>query len=652
MSAVSIKKDQLLFEAGDPVNELYLILKGSFSISFPGGEYTLSNGEVIGICELQAASHQMNCKALEDATLLCYPVSSIDSLETLFNGSPGYCTVFVRSAFRQMNTILELIGQSAAGSSASLEKEPGISTELISAACSGYEKMMASACTLMQLQNFPETSDAEDMQSVQASCSNEAPSVDTDPVAAVAQGVSVSNKEDILLQTTGSLQTILNYSQADTDFCLHFDKLISLYKNADVRKADEDASRSLRMEISAQFYELYSLVFFRAIEDSAPPLPIRMFLYFGFVDEQLAGTENTIFLGQTAERLALGSHGPVYTLYDWLIAIYNGSKEPSRNEFDQDYTDYLHSLKVTGKINAAKETALFADAHKKVEYELKNMFPSVNKMTFGRISTFCPVFSAANALKTLDASLVSADALKKILGTIQSLDYSAFYREYLYSNTAAGIPRESFHTEVMPDIILMPNIGTRGVMWQEIEGRRRTTSARMMLPVFYLEDLYSAVVRLVGEYRWEMCKRIQGPRWNDVSDPSLTSEYFDYIQFYRKSHDLSADAKERIKASLLKAHGSFKEMFIRDYVTYILFESSGSPRLTKPARTILSHYCPFSKQTRETLMGNPLYKETLEHYELRTKQQLHKIELLEKKLEGAGLELPAELVAERLFYES
>ena len=31
--------------------------------------------------------------------------------------------------------------------------------------------------------------------------------------------------------------------------------------------------------------------------------------------------------------------------------------------------------------------------HKKVEYALKNMFPSVNKMTFGRISSFCPVFS-------------------------------------------------------------------------------------------------------------------------------------------------------------------------------------------------------------------------------------------------------------------
>ena len=62
-----------------------------------------------------------------------------------------------------------------------------------------------------------------------------------------------------------------------------------------------------------------------------------------------------------------------------------------------------------------------------------------------------------------------------------------------------------------------------------------------------------------------MCKRIQGSRWNDISDSSLTSEYFDYIQFYRKNHDLSADAKERIKNRLQKAKNSYKEMYDNDY---------------------------------------------------------------------------------------
>ena len=101
--------------------------------------------------------------------------------------------------------------------------------------------------------------------------------------------------------------------------------------------------------------------------------------------------------------------------------------------------------------------------------------------------------------------------------------------------------------EKLPDFILMPGVGTRGVMWQEIEGRRRNTSARMMLPMFYMDDLRSAIVRLTGEYRWEMCKRIQGPRWNDLSERSLTSEYFTTSSFIRKTRNYHLQQKKKSK---------------------------------------------------------------------------------------------------------
>lgn len=279
------------------------------------------------------------------------------------------------------------------------------------------------------------------------------------------------------------------------------------------------------------------------------------------------------------------------------------------------------------------------------------MVPVVNKITYGRISIFCPVFSAHNMLKKPVNAFVTAKALEKYINHIRDLDYGAFYREYLYSNTAAGIPKESFHMEVLPDIILMPNAGNRGVMWQEIEGKHRSTPSRMMLSIFYLEEPYPAVVRLVGEYRWEMCKRIQGARWNDVSDRSLTSEYFDYIQFFKKNHDLSPEAKEKLKTALQKARGSFKEMFVRDYITYVLFESAGSPRLNKPARTILFTYCPFSRKIRDVLNGNPIYKENLDYYNLKNGQTLHRLELLTRKLESCGVTLPKELLDEREFYD-
>ena len=458
--------------------------------------------------------------------------------------------------------------------------------------------------------------------------------------------------QNILEKLKGSLSAILDYAGASDEVRSDFTKLITQYRSLTDPNATDDSARLLRQRIAAAFYKLYASVFFKAAKDDAIPLPVRMFLYFGYADEDLAGTENAICLAGLADKLAKSSNDRVYTFYDWLLAILAGKKGPSRNEFDQDYSEYLHSQKVTGKITATEEAALAGDMQKRVEYELENMFPCVNKMTFGRISTFCPVFSGHNMLKHADTSYVSASALCELLDDVEKVDFDAFYREYVYTNTAAGIPKEFFHVRVLPDFILMPCVGTRGVMWQEIEGKRRTTPARMMLPIFYLEDLRSAVVRLTGEYRWEMCKRIQGARWNDVSERSLTSEYFDYIQFYRKNHDLSADAKERIKSALQKARGSFKEMFVRDYITYILFESTGSPRLTKPARSILFAYCPFARQTRDALQGNPIYKDTLEHFSVQRTQQLHKLALLEKRVENSGSELPEELAMERAYYEN
>ena len=169
----------------------------------------------------------------------------------------------------------------------------------------------------------------------------------------------------------------------------------------------------------------------------------------------------------------------------------------------------------------------------------------------------------------------------------------------------------------------MPNIGIRGVMWQEIEGRKRTTPSRMMVSIFQMEDLNNLIVRMTGEYRWEMCKRIQGARWNDVSDASLTSEYFDYIQFYKKNRDLSADAKDKVKLSMQKAKNSFKEMFIRDYCSWIIYEGAGSPRLNKVARTILFTYCPFAKEIRNKLKANPLYKDMMDRYDIKLGQKIH-----------------------------
>ena len=359
-----------------------------------------------------------------------------------------------------------------------------------------------------------------------------------------------------------------------------------------------------------------------------------MFLYFGYVDEKLAGKKYANILYSLANELKENKPEDtgVYTFYDWLSAIYRGKKEPCRNEFDVDFSDYVRELKNTKKITAEEAKRLAKDGEAKVGYELDNIFKTANKITFGRISTFCPVFFAENILKDLKDCFVTSSDIRRKINMIKNVDYSAFYRETLALEDGEIMSREDIHVEKLPDFILMPNAGLRGVMWQEIEGKLRTTPSRMFLSVFHLEDLQSTVIRMTGEFRWELCKRVQGVRWNDITDPSLTSLYCDYVQFYRKNSSLSPEMKEKIKLSLQRCRNSFKEMFVQDYITYILYEGSGSPRLNKIARQILFTFCPFGEAALETLSKNPTYTELIKQRRLKQEQKLFRYDGLERKL--------------------
>lgn len=466
-----------------------------------------------------------------------------------------------------------------------------------------------------------------------------------------AQEEVVASEQDVA-SLTNSLDTILDYAGCEAETNTKFKKLIADYKKLIDKNSTDDKCRRLRGEITKLFYQIYEHAFFASLEDRKIPDIIMMFFLFGYMDEELAGMENAVYLYSLVHNIPSDPKHGIYTIYDWFLAIYSGVKEPSRNEFDSDYTAFIHEMKVSGKITEAKERALLEDQKGKVAFEIENVFPLVNRMTFGRISTFCPVFSEHNILKDMQNSLVTAKKVKECLQNIKAIDYGAFCRETVYTNPALGIGKEMVQVEVLPDVILLPNIGVRGVMWQEIEGRKRTTPSRMMVSVFQMEDLETILVRLTGEFRWEMCRRIQGARWNDMSDRSLTAEYCDYIQFYRKNRDLSPEAKDKLKSALQKAKNNYKEMFVRDYISWIMFEGKGSPRLNKVSRNILFSYCPFSKEVRMVLAANPLFHEILEKYKVKNIQKLHHLENVEQKLRNNRADIPEELVRQRAFLES
>ncbi len=417
--------------------------------------------------------------------------------------------------------------------------------------------------------------------------------------------------------------------------------------------ASDDATRRLRKELTSYYYDLYKLVFFKTLEDPNIPDEIMMFMYFGYIDEKLAGEQNTQILHSMTKAIGLDEEMRVFTFYQWLRLIYTGKKDPSVNDFSTDYITTLRKLRREGSISEDQERADLADGRKRVSFEIDNMFKSANRMMTARVTTFVPFFSEQVLTKPLEKTLLGYGIIHKTLNVIKSIDYSLFFRQTVYTAPELGLDKAFIQVEVLPDIILMPVVGTRAAMWQEITGAKRTTPGRFLLPIAEEEELTGILINLCAEFRWELCKRIQGARWNDLTERSLTSDYVDYIDTYRKNRNLSQEAKERVKAAMQKHRNSYKEMFVADYATYIQFESSGALRHNKVARMILFNYCPFSKVIREgAIATNPQYTQLIERYKNKAAHDIHLFELAVGRIEKAGHPIPEELQAHMAFLQA
>lgn len=469
--------------------------------------------------------------------------------------------------------------------------------------------------------------------------------------SSLAPGAMDENGEVPLI--TNAMDTILAFSDIESEKMLEIKKLVTEYKALPDRRNVTDEIRRIRKKLVDAFFDIYPNCFLKTREDpQGTPPEVVMFLLYGFFDEELAGAENTETLYRMMQSYAPDPNGQIVTIYQWLNMIMDGEVQPSRNEFEQDFDAFLREQLMHGDITDAEFEKMQKDSKEKFKYELNNLFKMGNRMTFGRISSYQPFFDSTNVMTDLSKSFMSFEKVSDILDRIKGIDKYIFRRDVEYNNPELEIKNLVIAKEVMPRVILFPNVGTRPALWQEIEGKRRDSHARMLCPVFLAEDLMKSMVALCGEYRWEITKTEQGVHWNDLKDLSLTSEYNDYMQFYRKNRELNAEQKEKIKKQIQKAGSNLRREFVMDYVVFMNSESNGSPMMNKVARRILFTYCPFSAQYREKLKSIPMYQNELNKYETKTNEKLRPILNIIKKLEHEGTEVPEVLREQISFLES
>lgn len=460
--------------------------------------------------------------------------------------------------------------------------------------------------------------------------------------------ITQTGVEDALMQAklTNSLGEILEYSGTDAENAAEFKKYLELFKELPDKESTEPDVNRIRKMLTKLYNIIYINTMKVAVERDEIPTTIKMFLNFGYVDMDTCGRDNAYALYKISENYHGHREHGIYTVLEWFKALYNCEKIPSRNEFDVDFVQHVRNLVREGKIKKEAEQEMLNSGKERVIYELDNMFTTVNKLTSGKIFTFCPILLEGTLLRSINDLLLTPGKIIETLNKINNIDYSAFYHEYIFEDTKMGV-KEIVRADIRPEFILMPNVGTHGVMWQEIEGLNRRTPARMFLSAFFQDNLDKAIMRMTAEFRWEMCKRDMGARWNDVTTHSLTGDYCDYAQFFSKNRDLTADAKEKIKATLKRGKNSFKEMFIYDYILFVTYESGGSCRLNKVVRSILFKFCPLSENCRNILQNNTVFEECLQKHKIATGQVLHRMDIIDKRYTSAGKPIPEELVIQR-----
>lgn len=455
-------------------------------------------------------------------------------------------------------------------------------------------------------------------------------------------------KEDLSI-LSGSLKQILEYAPVHMRVAGEFEEGIEAFLGLTDKFARTPEATAVRKKISANFFEIYEAVVKKSFEDDNPPLAVKLFLRYGYASEELltAGELRSLIALPDIDNQSLECK--VYTMPMWLREIYEGRKNPSKDEFDTDFEEYLRKETVEKKRDKKSAQDTFLDPDERLHFEIDKLFRYADRVVNGNISAFVPVLCSEGVYNKLENAVVTGAAINTEVHKLEKVDYSIFYRERVTSYEKVEITHFINIERYTPDFILFPVYGRNGVMWQDIEGRSKQTHARILMPSLLEQELSQEILKLMAHFRWEKCRTDMGVQWNNYRYPSLTSEYTDYLQFYRKNSDLSPEKKEKVKAQLQQCNNKHREVFTKDYQDWVLREAVGAMKLNRVSRDIMFTYCPFTSEIAQGLLMQNSYQEAARRHTTERRKQEKNFTVVERKFEKGGMDLPEEIKQTKKF---
>ena len=425
----------------------------------------------------------------------------------------------------------------------------------------------------------------------------------TDKPSVTADGRATRTSGAVLSQYKNSLHQIFEFAMSDKEFQTNFLKTLNTFKTMKNPFDTEIEGRKVRRSLARFYWELFSQVFIRSKSQPTTPLPARLMIHFGFLDETLMDEQQIPELHELLSKTAEQTRVPIYYEEDFLTGILEGKFAPSISEMGLTYEQHLlEQSKTKGK---DREKTSTDEKINKVLYEIAHRTTTTVSVCSGSTATAFPILTSMIMKGSPTNFHISKKKLESIIMSLRDIDFSVFYRE-----TAAKLDnaREVIEEEIVPNFILLPGMGTKTMLWQELDGSNRKSRGRIVVPTLFMGDLMKNMANTFACFRYELNRSIKGGGWRDPVEGGLTGIYLDYVQFYKKNSKLSVEAKEKITEKFRGLRDD-RSRFAEDYTMWILFERDGIPKLNTVVRDIFYKHIRFKKEIRDKLCSMPAFSE-------------------------------------------
>jgi len=478
-------------------------------------------------------------------------------------------------------------------------------------------------------------------------------SLDANNRTQIQAGVDV---EAIKKELTNSANQIFAFANTNQDQIREFSAQMIKLKTLKNPLDSEPDVRKLRRGITKTYWDIYKTCFIKNLSNgNTSPLPVKLMLQFGYFDETLLNEDHLAFLATNLNPSpTYRGEVPVHYGPEWLEQIYLKKQPTSIDELGQTFFEKV-KLEVRDT-NLKKESDLppnIDTPEARLTFEMNAMYEPNARLTSGGPGNHFPILTKYHIIMPLDKCLVTKERVFHTIMDILKIDYTAFNREVIYNNEALGIRSEFIQKSVIPDMIVIPSIGPKVMMWQDLSVFRGSGSkesrGRFVIPIFVTGDFKTMMMEAVAAFRWELCKNIMGPDWNNIGHPSITADYTDYVQFFKKNKDLSIETKEKLAVEF-KRFRNDRDKFINDYLTWMKFESEGNQRMNKVVRNIFYRHIPFHKDIRNVLSQQPAFIEIHNRFKNIRNRQHRELENKYKKYANEAGQLPDVLQENLNFY--